>query len=382
MANTNQKTNAKITYTQRVIAPHKEQILNILNKHTRAVVFDVETTGLPGKNGLTESTVEIIQLSAMLIDISSNGKTTELETFDTYIKPRNELTEEVSNLTGITQENLTFAPTEEQAVDKILQFVRKADLWIGYNIPFDIARLKWLCIRCGKFAEWQSIDPNQKEGVNVIDVLPMARNFINEKAIEAYKKKNGITKRGKYKLEFVLPLLRKDVSLQFHDSMEDVRATALVFEALLPVYKNYSITFGTEKPEISMVRFTVNPHQVRNSRKICVYTPSKSEDGALANKLPIFWDLSKSSWTCKADTKSKKQFLSIDIAYVEKTVLDIALTNGEYELGEFETPNMDSLAIQMEKRYMASKQGKWVQEQAKEITKKNSQDQSRKEVFV
>lgn len=370
-----------ISFTQRVINPYKNQILQALSKSRTAVVFDVETTGLPGKNGLTESTVEIIQFSAMLVDVSPSGKVTEIESFDMYIQPKNELTDEVSSLTGITQEDLQNAPVEEQAVDIVLRFMNKSKLWIGYNVIFDIARLKWMCIRTGHEKEWLAIDPHQANGCDFIDVLPMARNFVNDKAIEQYKKVNEISKRGKYKLEYILPLLRKDVSIQFHDSMEDVRATALVFETLLAVYKAYSIEFGQEKPNISMIRFTVNPHQIRNSRKICLYTPTASTDGALADKLPVFWDISKASWTCKSDAKSKKQFLNTDIEYVEKTVLEMAVQNGQYVLGDYEVPNMDSLAIQMEKGFMSSKQGKKIQDQAKELTKENKKEKARKEVF-
>lgn len=357
------------------------QILDALTKHETAVVFDTETTGLPGKNGLSESTVEIIQFSAMLVNISSKEKITELESFDMYIRPRNELTDEISNLTGITQKDLQHAPTEDQAVDAIARFLNKAKLWIGYNLPFDIARLKWMFIRTGREKEWQRIDPNQPNGCDIIDVLPMARNFVNDKAIEKYKQSEDIHKRGKYKLEFVLPLLRQDVSLQFHDSMEDVRATALVFETLLSVYKGYSISFGQEQPEIKMIRFTVNPHQVRNSRKISLYAPVADSNGALAEKLPIFWDITKSAWTCKSDAKSKRQFLNMDIEYVEKCVLDMAIADGLYIPGDYETPNMDSLAIQMEKSFMNSAQGQNIQEQARALTKANNRETLRKEIY-
>lgn len=369
-------------YLHRIISKHRKEIFDILDRNKTAIVFDTETTGLPGKNGLTESTVEIIQFSAMLISISDEGKISELEKFNIYVRPKNELSEEVSELTGITQDILNTAPYEGEAVDIILRFMNKAKLWIGYNVPFDIARFKWMCMRTGRDDQWTKLNPNTKSGVDVIDVLPMVRNFVNDKAIESYKKKNGIKKRGTYKLEFVMPLLRNDIELQFHDSMEDVRATALVLEALLPVYKAYNVSFGQERPNISMVRFNVNPHQVRNSRKICLYTPSKEKDGSIGERYPVFWDISKAAWTCKSDAKSKKIFSQVDLEYLEETALNLAISALQYIPGEFETPNMDSLAIQLEKAYMNTWQGKQIQDKSKEINKARKKEEERASAFV
>lgn len=99
--------------------------VNEFLQNNTVVVFDLETTGL-------EPTVnEIIEIGAVKI---VNGKITE--TFSTLVKPKAEISEEITNLTGITNEMVANAYTIEQVIPDFYKFTRGSVL-TAYNISFD-----------------------------------------------------------------------------------------------------------------------------------------------------------------------------------------------------------------------------------------------------
>jgi len=113
-------------------------------KRKRTVlVFDVETTGiLPKKDRLskTSPTIEaypyILQLSYAKYDIITN---TLLETYDTYIKINKnvEISQTITDLTGITRKNcLTGTPIIE-ALSKFYEAYITSDVIVAHNIDFD-----------------------------------------------------------------------------------------------------------------------------------------------------------------------------------------------------------------------------------------------------
>ncbi len=91
------------------------------------IIFDIETTGLSAKNcGIT-------QIGALKY---KNGET--VDTFETYVNPQMPIPEEITRLTGITDEMVAGAPSEEEAVRKFLEFAGDRML-IAHNAPFDIS---------------------------------------------------------------------------------------------------------------------------------------------------------------------------------------------------------------------------------------------------
>lgn len=91
------------------------------------VIFDIETTGLSAKNcGIT-------QIGAIKY---KNGET--VETFETYVDPKMPIPEEITRLTGITDEMVAGAPCEEEAVKLFLDFAGDRML-VAHNAPFDIS---------------------------------------------------------------------------------------------------------------------------------------------------------------------------------------------------------------------------------------------------
>ena len=89
--------------------------------------MDVETTGL--SNGDS-----IIQLSAVKF---KDGEV--VDTFDLFVKPSNDkaISSTITDITGITQEDVDHQETFDKVVDQFLEFM-KGLVWVGHNISFDI----------------------------------------------------------------------------------------------------------------------------------------------------------------------------------------------------------------------------------------------------
>ncbi|MDD4815872.1 MAG: exonuclease domain-containing protein [Clostridia bacterium] len=99
------------------------------NKNIRSntfVVFDVETTGLES------STEEIIEIGAIKIE---NGMF--VEKFQTLVKPKKQISEFITEITGITNEMVENSPNIEDVIKDFLLFSQDAVL-SGYNVNFDM----------------------------------------------------------------------------------------------------------------------------------------------------------------------------------------------------------------------------------------------------
>ena len=90
------------------------------------IVFDTETTGLSA-------------LSCRLIEIGAvrvkGGKV--IDVFNTYVDPEGHVPANITELTGISDDMLVGAPSEEEAVRAFLEFAG-SDILIAHNASFDI----------------------------------------------------------------------------------------------------------------------------------------------------------------------------------------------------------------------------------------------------
>ncbi len=159
------------------------------------VVFDFETTGLNADN------CEIIEIGAVKV---TNGVCTE--TFSTLVNPHQKLGREISELTGITDDMLVFAPDLEDVLPDFHKFVHNSVL-SAYNIGFDIQFL----LKAGEKYRYKF--DNER-----IDTLELARQ--------------KIPSLPNYKLSSVVKAL--DIVLNdAHRAINDAIATAKVFIKLI-----------------------------------------------------------------------------------------------------------------------------------------------------
>lgn len=345
----------------RNIDKRKDDLLRILDGKETAIFFDTETTGIADEEkGITEDEIKIIQFSGILYDIERKENEIHLkqkETLNIYINPGELLSEEVIELTGITNEMLFSADSENIAAWKVSSFMKKSNLWIAYNTAYDIKRLQGL----RKRTNIDFLLPGEGDfAPDSYDVLPMARDMVDPSSIADFKKKNNMKRRGMYKLDILTPMLIPDFKASFHNSLDDVKSTALLFEFLYPEYIKTEIPTGTEKIKVKKFAYDIaSPYNMMNTRRIVVYAePKDKSDGSFAEKIGIYWDVSGSVWSCEANKESKALFQSVDLSDVERQIIELAKDQGYVGTNEFRVLDMDTLHIEASKRWGKTAAGK------------------------
>ncbi len=161
------------------------------------VVFDFETTGL-------EYMVDhVTEIGACKI---KNGKI--IETFTTLINPQKNISKEITEKTGITNEMVKNSPLFEDVVPDFYKFC-KGCILVGQNVDFDYGFLDYY----GRKANY--IFDNKKE-----DTLTLARKYIFLK---------------NYKLKTIADYLSVSL-INAHRALNDALATAKVFIKIIEKY--------------------------------------------------------------------------------------------------------------------------------------------------
>lgn len=106
------------------------------------IVFDTETTGLDTQLD------HIIEFGAIKY---VGGKA--VEEFWSFVKTDIELTQNIQNITGITQDMIKDAPTIDKVLPDFLKFIRGGVL-VAHNADFDMGMLHSACSRLGYDLEW------------------------------------------------------------------------------------------------------------------------------------------------------------------------------------------------------------------------------------
>ncbi|TNK96298.1 exonuclease domain-containing protein [Fructilactobacillus sanfranciscensis] len=97
-----------------------------MNQNTTYTVVDMETTGTSIKHG-----DHIIQFSVSFV---KNNQI--IDSYSTYINDGVEISEEISNLTGITSETIKNAPTFDQVAATIYKKLKNT-VFVAHNVNFD-----------------------------------------------------------------------------------------------------------------------------------------------------------------------------------------------------------------------------------------------------
>ena len=117
------------------------------------IVFDLETTGTyPDKDKMIE--IGAVRVKGLEV----------VDRFDTFVNPHEPLTEFITNLTRITDNMLTDAPDEEDALKAFLEFCGDDPVLIAHNAKFDTGFINEALKR-----------HNIKFPYTYLDTLPMTR---------------------------------------------------------------------------------------------------------------------------------------------------------------------------------------------------------------
>lgn len=271
----------------RNIKQRQEYILSLIKAGKIICCFDCETTGLKEED-------KIIQFSASRYKINDDLNIKKIDLMNVYINPQEKLTEKIIEITGITDEMLRYAPYEEEICNKIFSYINDSDIWIGYNVKFDIEKIFTMAKRQNK----------EIEKKYTIDVLEMARDFCDQNIMPDYK------------LGTVTEYLFPEETFNFHDAHEDIKATMLVFDELLRSYRTIDTKISKVPVHLEKASLFINPKQ-KSQQRVRLHIAGDYDIGA------IYYDIVKKVWSCKTNTSSKRLFNSCDMEDLEKQFMNM-----------------------------------------------------------
>lgn len=276
--------------TWRNLYGHKKSIFNIVYDNCILCVFDVETTGL------NLSTSKIIQFSAARYTVNIGKKITfqYIDSINLFIYPKEKLSQKITELTGITDEILSDKPDESVVVDDIISYLNSADVWAAYNKPFDIGMIDQMCLRNNELLTYKSS----------LDVLEMARDMCDQSVMSDYK------------LETISEYVFPEESYNFHDSSEDIKATAMLCEKFLNDYLEVDDDVGKTPVHLERANVFINPKKESQQRIRLI----------IAGDYPvgcIYYDIVKKCWSCRSDTASKRLFKQCDMQDLERQFIEM-----------------------------------------------------------
>lgn len=164
------------------------------------VVFDLETTGL------NTNVDKIIEIGAVKV---TNGEI--VDRYSTFVNPQEHITEKISKLTGIYDDMVENAPTENEILPEFLDFIGDSVV-VAHNAGFDTAFLK-------RYAKANSIIFDN----TIIDTVELGKTLL--------------PKLNNFKLDTICEAV--GVSLEnHHRAVDDAEATAECFIKFIDMLKD------------------------------------------------------------------------------------------------------------------------------------------------
>lgn len=263
------------------------EVLDKLSESDSLIVFDVETTGL-------NCDAKIIQFSSIRYKVSYDFSLEKIDFFDTYINPEKKLDKRIIEITGITDEILKKCKNEQEVGSEIASYLKKTNLYVAHNAPFDTGMLNNMFKRIG--IEFQ-IDKYK-----TIDTLPSARDCFESDS---------------YRLSDLIELLGLNDGFQFHNSLDDVKATAALFAEEVQEYQRLLEKIYQEPTKriacFNWASCSINP-RAKSQQRIKV----NIDDNLYGD---IYWDIVKKQWDHKRTKTAKQLFEEIDLARLEEQIL-------------------------------------------------------------
>lgn len=170
-----------------------------LFSQSKVLALDTETTSLD------TTQARVIEFG---FSIFENGEFSNRDSF--FIYPGFEISEEVTQITGIEQSNLKGCATFADRAEYIKFLLANADVWMFYNAPYDVGVLKHEFARVGMTL------PDKP----VIDVLVMFRKFERN-----HKGKKLVDAANRYSIPFI----------SAHRADDDAHMTQQVFWRMLKI---------------------------------------------------------------------------------------------------------------------------------------------------
>jgi DNA polymerase III alpha subunit (gram-positive type) len=282
----------------------KNECLKDFAPGSEIILFDTETNGRPGcedQGDLPEKDLRIIELACLKLVVDNNNMPQIVDSLHIYMKPHIPVSKDIEDLTGITNEFLSHCANETDYKDIIFEFFGTNPNVAAYNADFDVWFIKHLYERLGlpKF-----------EPTNVIDILMMSKTLLSG-TVGSYND-NGYF-RYNLKLGTCVHHFGLDKDIQFHSAIEDTKATLMLTQKYIMMYKMLPDNFFTQtKPKL--VVQDVN------------YWEKEYPDGKTFKRIyvrfigngKVFFDLRRNEWVCE-----RFRFCDYDMQNFEKQVFDM-----------------------------------------------------------
>lgn len=182
----------------------------------KLLFLDIETTGF------SREWNEIIELAAILYDTE---KQETIDSFHQYAKPAKGVPANITEITGITNEQLKNSPSEKEMMLDFCNWCDDivCDGIVGHNCKaFD---LQFIDAKCNRYHY------NWMKSPNIIDTLSLARQM----------KKSGLLNLANLKQTTLAEHF--NITYQAHSALEDVKALILIYNKMID-YKPKRETLG------------------------------------------------------------------------------------------------------------------------------------------
>lgn len=160
------------------------------------IAMDTESTGVEADAG------EVIEIAVLKFRLEKAGKVRVLEEWHTMVRPQNPIPYKITNLTGIRQSDVEYAPSFNQVREQLRQFLGDFPI-IGHSVESDIGFLRR--------QQYEVKNP-------ALDTYELATLVLPQ--------------QGNYSLKAIAEALNVEAS-GAHRAMADARMTMEVFAALV-----------------------------------------------------------------------------------------------------------------------------------------------------
>ena len=255
----------------------------LLTAGTPMIVFDLETTGIKSK------TDRILSFSAIKV-ILENGVGKIQDSVDLFINPGFHIPNEITEITGISDDTVKDCPAEDEAVNTIKNFFGAKPFIAGYNsVSFDEKFINQMYMR--------TLGMPFKPLFH-LDVMMMGKEKV---ALKSYKLCNLAKELG------------ADIGLTFHHSMDDVIATYRCYDILRTEYECPDEEKELIKVKIKDIRYWEGPRWNLKRIYVSICPPHQ--------KTKVYYDIIRKEWISDDD--------SIDLDDIRKNILAKYKTDNE-----------------------------------------------------
>lgn len=124
-------------------------------KEFQAIVFDTETTGLikPDVSEMKDQP-HIIEYFAYKLLHKADGTIETIDEFETFLKPPVQVSAEITKITGITNDDVKYAPSFQDKFQELAGFHLGVKRIVAHNLAFDIAMMANEISRIGKILKF------------------------------------------------------------------------------------------------------------------------------------------------------------------------------------------------------------------------------------